>query len=96
MRIRGLCVLAGLMQPVFAQSGAPVEVQVRNRTSGAGVAGANVTLFTHDDLTQRTIRYEAVTGPSGSFRFADVEPGQYQVMVEKSGFAISLEKVAER
>jgi hypothetical protein len=87
MRIRALCLFAAAIHAAFAQSGAPVEVQVRNRASGAGVAGANVTLFALDELTQRTIRYVAVTGPSGSFRFADVEPGQYQVMIEKSGFA---------
>jgi hypothetical protein len=87
MRTSVLWILAALMQPAFAQSGAPVEVQVRNRASGAGVAGASVTFFARDELAQKTIRYEAVTGASGEFRFADMEPGKYQVMIEKSGFA---------
>lgn len=48
----------------------------------------DVVLFASDQLLQKTIRYEGITDASGIFRFADVEPGRYQVMLEKSGFVM--------
>src|SRR5580658_9852033 len=75
--------MAAAAHTMLAQSGAPVEGEVRNRSTGAGIAGASVTFLTKD-----AARYRAATDASGTFRIADVEPGQYQAVVEKSGFVI--------
>jgi len=79
---RLLC-MAVSMHAASAQSGAPVQGEVRNRVTGAGIAGASVTFFTQD-----AVRYQVFTDGSGMFRIADMEPGQYQAVVEKSGFAM--------
>jgi hypothetical protein len=76
-----LLLIAASMHAVSAQSGAPVEGVVRNRATGAGIAGAVVTFFTPE-----AARYQALTDASGTFRIAEIEPGQYQALVEKSGF----------
>ena len=80
-KIGRLLCMAASMHAVSAQSGAPVEGEVRNRATGAGVAGASVTFF-----TTASARYQATTDGSGVFRIADMEPGQYQAVLEKSGF----------
>ena len=66
-----------------AQTGGPVQGVVRDRMTGTGVAGASVTFFTKD-----AARYQVSTDAAGTFHIADMEPGQYQALIEKSGFAM--------
>jgi hypothetical protein len=64
-----------------AQTGASVEGAVTNKSTHAGVAGVNVTLW-----TQKGVRYSATTDASGSFHIDGVEPGEYDSRYEKSGY----------
>lgn len=52
--------------------------------SGSTVAGAVVTLETASSTGQRT----AITDESGSFRFANVTPGNYNITIDALGFAV--------
>jgi hypothetical protein len=67
----------------YAQSGAFVEGDVRNRATGTGIAGAGITFF-----TKEAARYQVFTDATGTFHIADMEPGQYQALIEKSGFVV--------
>jgi hypothetical protein len=66
----------------FAQSAA-VQGTVKDG-SGSSVTGAVVTLETSATTSPRT----AVTDQAGAFRFFDVQPGNYKIMIAASGFAI--------
>jgi len=50
--------------------------------SGAVVADANIRLVSEETQEMQT----AVTGPTGSYQFALLKPGKYDLSVEKSGF----------
>jgi hypothetical protein len=50
--------------------------------SGAVVADANIKLVSEETQEMQT----AVTGPTGSYQFALLKPGKYDLSVEKSGF----------
>ena len=52
--------------------------------AGLAVAGAIVTLETAAATGQHT----AITDQAGSFRFSGIEPGNYQITVGMSGFAV--------
>jgi protocatechuate 3,4-dioxygenase beta subunit len=67
-------------QIVVGQS-ATFEGTVLNSATHAGVADVSVTLW-----TQRGISYKATTDGSGGFRFAGVQPGEYSLRFQKSGF----------
>src|SRR5580658_8252984 len=47
------------------------------------VGGAQVTLVSADEGTQRT----AVTDDDGAFHFVNLKPGHYEIAVSASGFA---------
>jgi hypothetical protein len=66
-----------------AQAGSPVAGLVVNRATGRGVAAASVTFF-----NQHSVRYQAVTDASGAFLLEHVDQGEYQALVEKSGFVL--------
>ena len=50
--------------------------------SGAVVVDANITLVSEETQEMQT----AVTGPTGTYQFALLKPGKYDLSVEKSGF----------
>src|SRR5579862_4104072 len=51
-------------------------------STGATVAGANVTLSSADRGFQRT----AMSGAAGGYEFLQLQPGIYELVVEMSGF----------
>jgi len=79
-----LCAIAISALPAAAQSAATATVvgQVTDPT-GAVVVGANVALY---DTTTNTAR-TTTTNDSGRYVFANVNPGSYEVRVNKEGFA---------
>jgi protocatechuate 3,4-dioxygenase beta subunit len=69
---------------LHAQTESPQVVgRVIDAVTGQGVPEANVTLY-----TSAAERYRGMTDSSGSFRLSNLEKGQYQVAVEKSGFVL--------
>lgn len=74
--------LAGLVSPpARAQADASVAGVILD-VSGAGIAGAKVTICGLETGTQR----EVLTGPDGRFHAPSLSVGSYQVVVEKDGF----------
>ena len=72
-------------QSAEAQGSTPGAIQgTVEDGSGSAVAGAIVTLETAASTGQRT----AITDQAGSFRFSGIEPGNYQITVGASGFAV--------
>jgi hypothetical protein len=68
-----------------AQGYSPAVIQGTVKDdSGSAVSGAIVTLETAAPTAPRT----TITDPAGSFRFSDVEPGNYQVAIAAVGFAV--------
>ena len=66
----------------MAQTSASVEGVVVDR-SGIGVQGATLTFF-----TRQAVRYQATTDAKGIFHLARMDPGSYEVMIEKTGFVV--------
>jgi hypothetical protein len=60
-----------------------VEGVVVNPITKAGIAGASVTFY-----TPQAVRYQATTDPSGAFKIAEMDLGEYRALVEKDGFAV--------
>jgi hypothetical protein len=67
-------------QILLGQS-ATFEGTVLNSATHAGVGDVSVTLW-----TQRGVSYKATSDGSGVFRFAGVQPGEYSLRFQKSGF----------
>ncbi len=77
------CVLLAVISaPMFAQASAGLEGVIFNRTTGAGIPGANVTLF-----NGQAVHHRAKTDERGTFQIARVEAGHYHVLIERDGFA---------
>jgi len=77
-----LTMLALLLAPtvIFSQVGGTVEGRVTDRTTGAGIEKAIVSLFDAKGLVQET-----VTDSSGRYQMALVRPGQCTIRFEKDG-----------
>jgi hypothetical protein len=70
--------------PVAVTTG--VEGRVINSTSGAGVPKATVILRAHD--AEHGQSYADETDGNGNFSIGDVEPGEYAVIAERTGFVV--------
>ena len=82
-----LCsVLLFVALPLFGQSTSTGTVvgQVTDATD-APVAGARVSLIDHTTGTTK----ETTTNDAGRYVFVDVNPGKYDIKVEKTGFALA-------
>src|SRR3989442_3431254 len=82
-----LCsVLLFVTLPLFGQSTSTGQVvgQVTDATD-APVAGARVSLIDHTTGTTK----ETTTNDAGRYVFVDVNPGKYDIKVEKTGFALA-------
>jgi iron complex outermembrane recepter protein len=81
-----VCLLAaaGLLAPAAAetrqtgQQGAPVQGRLYNALSGEPIPAASVTI--------EELRHETQAGRDGSFRFEDVPPGTYHVLITAQGY----------
>ena len=62
-----------------------LEGSVVNSVTGAGIEGAEVTLFKPKNKDLEAT-YRAVTDAAGSFSIAGMEPGAYSVLARKPGF----------
>jgi hypothetical protein len=69
---------------LHAQSGITVEGTVVNRVTHQGISGVSVTL----DRGTAGLAYRAITDSSGAFKIANVDPGDYLPIFEKSGLAV--------
>lgn len=63
----------------------PVQGKVIQEPGGQGIRKVKVSLAGHSG--QRAVQYEAITDETGTFRVEGVEPGQYVVQLERSGYA---------
>ena len=71
-------------------SGAPITGRVVDGISGAPIGGARVTLMMVVDVPRGTFGRrprQSITDANGAFAFDAVEPGQYILNVDKTGFA---------
>jgi Carboxypeptidase regulatory-like domain len=68
---------------LWAQTGTSLDGVVVNQVTGAAISGASVTLF-----TRQAERYRAITDSAGRFHIVAVDQGQYEAMIEKSGFVL--------
>jgi hypothetical protein len=80
-RCVSLLLLAGSL--LCGQSTVTVEGSVVNRVTHQGISGVSVTL----DRGTAGLSYRAVTGSDGSFKIANVEPGDYLPIFEKRGLS---------
>lgn len=78
-----IAVLFNLALLAQAQQQPQVAGRVVDKTTGDGIAGANITLY-----TSQAERYRAVTDDSGAFQLRGIDRGEYEVAVEKSGFVL--------
>lgn len=80
MRKRTLALLLSIVaECVSALPAAELVGKVSDR-SGAQIAAAGVS------LQKGFLDVQSVTNESGAFRFADLEPGDYQLQVSRPGF----------
>jgi hypothetical protein len=73
-----------------ASPGGRITGQVTDATSGTPIAGARVTLLMVVDVPGGTFGRrprQSITDANGAFGFDGVEPAQYTLSVEKTGFA---------
>jgi len=82
------CACLFSVRPAHAQATGSIVGSVVD-PSGARVAGATVTVEESD----RGFRRSDVTNDTGSFSFNALPPGNYQVMVESSGFSKSTQTI---
>src|SRR5262245_21064229 len=82
MAVAALAVAAAFSTSAFAQGGASVGGVVKDESGGA-LPGVTVTVLNVSTGASQTL----VTGPSGNYLAVNLQPGQYQVSVELSGFA---------
>jgi hypothetical protein len=75
----GITTGAGLAEPAPKSRGLRGSVE---DTSGAVIAGAQITVTTQDGKTAA----KGNTDNSGNFHFVDLTPGSYSVSVAKDGF----------
>ena len=87
--IRALAVLLFASFTTWAQTtgGASIVGTVTD-SSGAAVAGAKVTAQNQETA----FLYESVTSAAGDYYIPNVNPGNYQVRVESSGFKTSIQR----
>ncbi|HLV88302.1 MAG TPA: TonB-dependent receptor [Candidatus Sulfotelmatobacter sp.] len=78
-------IAAGVLQPVWAQEVTASITGTVTDPSGAAVPGATVTATS----VERGIAYTASTNDSGLYRLSQLPVGNYELKVEKSGFAVS-------
>src|SRR5215467_13240360 len=64
-----------------------VQGRVMQEPGGQGIRKVKIMLI--GGSGQRHEPYEAVTDETGQFMFQDVEPGSYQVHLQRSGYAAS-------
>src|SRR5262245_40757348 len=84
----GIC--AGQERTSVGAAGATksiVQGRVVQEPGGQGIRKVKIMLI--GGSGQRHEPYEAVTDETGQFRFQDVEPGSYQVHLQRSGYAAS-------
>ncbi|MFB3905864.1 MAG: carboxypeptidase regulatory-like domain-containing protein [Acidobacteriota bacterium] len=74
-----VCIL--LLLPLYAQTSASLSGLVQD-TTGAMVPGANVTLTE----PSKNLKLETITSDTGLFNFPVLQPGNYTITVEMSGF----------
>ena len=77
-----IVLLCAFSLSLFAQSTSSVSGQVTD-TSGAIVVGASVTLTDITTGSPRTV----TTNDAGRYQFSNVAPGNYDITVERAGFA---------
>ncbi len=77
-----LVVLVALQTLVLAQTGTTSLRGTVADSSGAAIAGAKATLSS----AERGIEHTTTTGASGEYEFLQLQPGNYQLTVEMSGF----------
>src|SRR5215467_769631 len=73
-----------------SSGGARITGRVTDAASGTPINGARVTLMMVVDVPEGTFgrqRRQSITDANGVFAFDSVAPAQYQLSVEKSGFA---------
>ena len=68
-----------------AHSTVTVEGTVVNHVTHQGISGVSVTL----DRGTAGLSYRAVTGSDGSFKIANVDPGDYRPIFEKRGLSVA-------
>src|SRR5580658_9144991 len=73
------------LSPAWGQATAAVNGTVRD-SAGAVVTEANVVLHNRDTNLDRT----AATNGVGAYAMPDVQPGNYDLKVTKSGFAVAV------
>jgi carboxypeptidase family protein len=84
MSMAALALVAACSAAALAQGGASVGGAVKDQSGGA-LPGATVTVLNVSTGAQQTL----VTGPTGNYLAVNLQPGQYAVTVELSGFAAS-------
>jgi len=89
--VRTAALVLLLAAPVAAQQSS-VEGIVLNRTSGQPIAGVHVRLFLGIDIQNATQAYGAITDAAGRFSIATMQPGYYNVDLERTGFLQGLGK----
>src|SRR5262245_28550046 len=82
-----LCVCLGISAAAQTQFGA-ITGRVGD-TTGAWISQAKVTLTN----TATSVKQEASTNPDGSFTFANVSAGDYEIEVENQGFRKTVQKI---
>ena len=87
-----LLLLTGMALPASAQNATGAIIGTVTDPSGAVIANATVTATNSDTGATRT----ASTGNLGTFRFENLQPGEYQVKAEAQGFSTQTQKLAVR
>src|SRR6266704_2147155 len=75
-------ILLGFSAPIMGQAVNATLLGTVSDSSGAAVAGAKVTATEMKTGISRS----ATTNDSGNYEFADLPPGQYEIVTEKQGF----------
>jgi hypothetical protein len=84
-----LLLLAAMITPAIAQNATGAINGTVLDPSNAVIANATVTATNADTGATRTV----TTGNQGTFRFENLQPGDYQVKVEARGFSIQTQKL---
>ncbi len=84
-----LVLLAGMASSALAQNATGTINGTVTDPSSAVIANATVTATNADTGSTRTV----TTGNLGTFRFDNLQPGEYQVKVEAQGFASQTQKL---
>jgi hypothetical protein len=81
------CAIQFFAQSSTAQEKATVEGTITNSITGGPVLRARISV--EGSVDERQGRYSAVTGADGSFSISRVAPGQYRILVQRTGFVMT-------